>query len=214
MTDPVAATLDALARHDVVRLPAAFAAGALTSIGPCVAPRYVAVAAVLQRGGRRVPAVLVFVAGLLAGYAVLGFGAGIVGSLVAHAGVLYVALAAGLVVCGLVQLLRNPAPAGHQHGLRGSGTFALGAGSTLIVSPCCTPIVAAIAGMGAFDGRPAISALFLATFALGHALPLLALAVTGSLFAGPFATPDGRALTATISGTLMLALGAYYGMLA
>ena len=212
--DPVTATLAALARHDGTAFPVAFAAGAVTSIGPCVAPRYIAVAALVQRGAHPAGAVATFVAGLLTGYAALGFGIGFVGSLVAHASAIDLLLAVSLTACGIAQLARNPGPA-HEHGaLRASGIFSLGAGSALIVSPCCTPIVAAVAGMGAVDGRPAVSALLLASFALGHAMPLLGLGASGSLFAARFTSRAGRSVTATISGALMLGLGAYYGVLA
>jgi cytochrome c biogenesis protein CcdA len=214
--DPIATTIDAIARHDLAGLPMAFAAGAVTSVGPCVAPRYVALAAVVERNGRRVLAVVSFVAGLLLGYAALGFGLGIFAAIARHTAVLYALLATGLVASGIALLVRRPAAARHHvhHRASTTGMFALGAGSALIVSPCCTPIVAAIAGMGALDGRPAVTALFLTTFALGHALPLLLFGATGSLVAGRFAGRDRAGVTTAISGVLMLALGAYYGVLA
>ncbi len=106
MIDPVAATLDAIARHDLARLPLAFAAGALTSIGPCVAPRYVTVTAIIARSGRRAPAIALFVSGLLLGYALLGFGVGLAGALVSHTTTVYALLAIGLGASGIAVLVR------------------------------------------------------------------------------------------------------------
>lgn len=214
MIDPIGPALDAIARHDLAGLPMAFAAGAVTSVGPCVAPRYVAVAAAVERSGERTRAVASFVTGLVVGYGALGFGFGVFGALVRHATVLYVLFAIGLAASGIAILVRPPDRVhGTRHSVRATGMFALGAGSTLIVSPCCTPIVAAIAGMGAI-GDPAVSAAFLVTFALGHALPLLLFGATGSLVAGRFAMRDQQGATTAISGALILALGAYYGLLA
>jgi len=213
--DPVATTLDAVARHDLARLPLAVAAGAMTSLGPCVAPRYVAMAAVIERSGQRGRSVLLFISGLLVGYAALGYGVGLLGALFTFATPLYAVLAIALSACGIAQLLRRSCASAHGHGspVRASGVFSLGAGSALIISPCCTPIVAAIAGMNTLDGQPAVSATFFAAFALGHALPLLLLGATGSFVTARFAMCGGGSGAATISGTLMLALGAYYGVL-
>lgn len=214
MIDPIGTTIEAIARHDLAGLPMAFAAGAITSVGPCVAPRYVTLAAIVERNGRRTRAVASFIAGLLLGYAALGFGLGIFGAIARHATAVYALLAIGLLASGGAILVRKPHAADHHHHPASpTGMFALGAGSALIVSPCCTPIVAAIAGLGALDGRPAVSAAFLVTFALGHALPLLLFGVTGSLVAERFAA-DRSGATTVISGALMLALGAYYGLLA
>ncbi len=68
--------------------------------------------------------------------------------------------------------------------------------------------------MSAIDGSPAVSAALLMTFALGHALPLLLLAATGTLVTERFVAGGGRTFVTAISGALMLALGAYYGLLA
>ncbi len=214
MIDPVAATLGALAHADPAGLPLAFAAGAVTSIGPCVAPRYVAVAALVGGTQRRGRSVALFVAGLLVGYTALGFGIGLVESLLAHAAAVYFALSAGLLAFGCAQLLAPPHAAQHRHPLRTSGVFTLGASSALIVSPCCTPVVAAVAALGASGGRPMTSALFLLAFALGHALPLLGLGATGSFVVTRFAGGAGGSIAATVSGTLLIGLGVYYGLLA
>lgn len=216
MIDLLSSAADALAHHDALRLPLVFAAGTLTSIGPCVAPRYVAVAALLDGSARRIPTVAAFVTGLLLAYSVLGFGVGFAAALWAQATLVYALLSLGLCASGLAVLLRRPRA--HRHAdrmpVRSSAAFSLGASSALIVSPCCTPFVAAIAGSAAFDRAPLVSALLLLTFALGHALPLIVLGIAGPLVTHGFASSKFGAAYGTISGSLMLALGGYYGVLA
>ena len=216
MIDPVSAGLDALAHRDLMRLPAVFFAGVVTSIGPCVAPRFIALAALLERSRSRVPILAAFVGGLVLVYAALGCAAELVGAIGAYAGAIDALLACGLALCGIAVLVRDP----HAHAgrvpdpARPSGAFVMGAGSALIVSPCCTPVVAAVAGMSAFSGSPALGALFLAAFAAGHALPLVLLTTSGSWVTHRFVHRYDGAASAVISGTLMLALAAYYGVLA
>ena len=96
MIDPVALGIDAIARGDATRIPLAVAAGAATSIGPCVAPRYIALAALLGRTWRRALTVAAFVAGLLTAYTALGFGTGLLAAVTGHASAVYVVLALAL----------------------------------------------------------------------------------------------------------------------
>jgi cytochrome c biogenesis protein CcdA len=218
--DPVALGVDAIARGDATRIPLAVAAGVATSVGPCVAPRYIALAAVLGER-RRALTVAAFVAGMLTAYAALGFGTGLLPQVAGHASVLYVVLALALAGGGALTLLRRGgcAHAHHEHPAarapkRLSGVFSLGAGSAFVVSPCCTPVVAAVIGLGASDANPLARAALLGAFALGHAAPLLAAGSLGSLCSRFFRTWEASPAPAVISGTLMLALGAYYGLLA
>lgn len=217
MIDPVALGIDAIARGDAARIPLAVAAGVATSIGPCVAPRYIALAALLGER-RRALTVTAFVAGMLTAYAALGFGTGLLGQLAGHASALYAVLAFVLAAGGVLTLLRR---AGCEHAHPGprapkrlSGVFSLGAGSALVVSPCCTPVVAAVIGLGAADANPAARAALLGAFALGHAAPLFAAGSLGALCARTFRAWEASPAPAVVSGTLMLALGAYYGLLA
>jgi cytochrome c biogenesis protein CcdA len=219
MIDPVAVSVDAIVRGDATRLPIVALAGLLTSLGPCVAPRYVAVAALLGET-RRTLTIATFVTGMLCAYAALGFGAGVLGGLADHAAVLYLILAMTLSIGGLATLLRNP-HCDHPHigertatrPRRLSGVFCLGAASALVVSPCCTPIVAAVLGMTALDGNPVSRVALLGAFALGHAAPLFVAGSLGSFLARTSRTWNATPAPAVISGTLMLALGAYYGLL-
>jgi cytochrome c biogenesis protein CcdA len=217
VTDPLAATVAAVARGDVARLPIVVLGGVLTSVGPCVAPRYIAVAALLE-GRRPYLTIAIFVSGILVAYAALGFGVGILGTLARHASVVYCILAATLAGAGMKTLLQAPRCVHDRHGKNErsmplSGAFSLGATSALVVSPCCTPVVAAVVGMTAFDANVLSRVTLLVAFALGHTLPLF-LAVSGNAFAGRtlLALNDGCAPT-VVSGTLMIALGIFYGLL-
>ena len=218
MNDPITLSVDAIVRGDATRLPIVALAGAVTSLGPCVAPRYIALAALLGEK-RRTLTILTFVGGMLVAYSTLGFGIGILGQLAGHASVLYLVLATALACAGIATLIRNPR-CDHTHPERAtaqprrlSAVFSLGAASAFVVSPCCTPVVAAVLGMTALDGNPVSRGALLGAFALGHAAPLLAAGSLGTLCARTFRTWNAAPAPAIVSGTLMLALGAYYGLL-
>lgn len=217
MIDPVAAAVDAVSRGNVGRLPLAAFAGMVTSVGPCVAPRYVALTALLH-GRHRTLTVAAFVGGMFVAYAALGLGIGVLGLLAARASVLYLGLAVALSCAGVRTLLQRPVCLhAHDHPdarePRASAAFALGAASALVVSPCCTPVVAAVAGMTAFDGNAASRIVLLGAFALGHAVPLFVAAPAGALLERTFRAWNASPAPALVSGSLMLALGLYYGLL-
>jgi cytochrome c biogenesis protein CcdA len=189
--------------------------GAATSLGPCVAPRYLALAALI--GGRRsLFPTAAFTAGIVVAYVVLGTAAGLLGAIVARTTAIDLALAATLIAAGIVTIVREPhACAGEAHAVSpAGGAFALGAGSALVISPCCTPLLAAFAGLGTFQRDPLGASAYLAAFALGHAAPL---ALAGLLGSAPARSLRGLAASgapAIVSGTLMIALGGWYGVLA
>jgi thiol:disulfide interchange protein DsbD len=217
MIDPIAVSVDAVAHGNIARIPLVMFAGLMTSVGPCVAPRYIALAGVLT-GPRRAITVGLFVAGLLLAYAALGFGAGILQMLAGYAAAIDLLLAALLGIAGLTTLIRDPEHAHRcdQHAgqtRRASAVFTLGAASALVVSPCCTPVVAAVVGLSAFDASPLSRAALLAAFALGHAAPLFFLGAGGSLITTRLQRWSSGSAPAVISGALMLALGLYYGLL-
>jgi cytochrome c-type biogenesis protein len=218
MIDPIALAVDAVARGDATRLPIVTFAGVLTSVGPCVAPRYVAVAALLG-DERRAQTIGTFVAGMLAAYVALGFGTGILGQLAGHASTLYAVLAVVLACSGIATLFRSPR-CDHLHDAgrrsqprRLSAVFSMGAASAFVISPCCTPVVAAVIGMTAFDANPLSRAALLGAFAVGHAAPLFAVGSLGAVCGRTFRSWSASPAPAVVSGTLMLALGVYYGLL-
>lgn len=189
-------------------------AGALTSCGPCLAPRALAVAALGAHGGRRRPAAAAFVAGTAAGYVLMGFSVGGIAPLIAGSQTAYGLLAAGLALTGATMLLRDAGCAAHStHRLSLGGAAGLGAASVLVLSPCCTPIVFAVAATAGTDGALR-AALALAAFAGGHLTPVVVCAVLGERAARAVGRIAGAQPAVTVAGALTLALGAYYALLA
>ncbi len=224
MSDPLGDALQGLANGSVRGLPLAALAGVATSIGPCVAPRYLALTALIGEH-RPLGPILAFIAGITLVSVALGSAVSALATAVANVSLIDALLAIGLIAAGLLTLLREPhacaagthaPPAARSHAPRArcSGAFALGAGSALVVSPCCTPFLAAFAGFGAFDRDPLLASSYLVAFALGHAAPLALAGVLGGACAAHAHRVAASAAPAIVSGTLMLALGAYYGLLA
>ncbi len=221
--DAVSAGLQAVTVHSPLAYPLVFAAGVVTSIGPCAAPRYVALAALVNVSRRPGRVVAAFVIGLVGAYVALGAAAGALGVLWSASRFVYVALAVLLGIAGCAMLLRGDASAHvHAHtpddegcGRAGlGGTFLLGASSAFVVSPCCTPIVAGIAGLTIAGGHTGAGMALLATFACGHALPIVAAGALGARVARSVRQLAASHAPAIVTGTLMLALAAYYGTLA
>jgi cytochrome c-type biogenesis protein len=221
--DVVSEGLRAVATRSPLAAPLVFAAGVATSAGPCVAPRYVAVTALAQSARRPWSVIVTFVSGIAAAYVVLGLVTGAVGALWMRSAPLYGLLGAALAAGGLVTLLRADGSPCREHaharvvrgrGRSAGGVFLLGATSALVVSPCCTPVVAAIAGITTTGTRPLEGVMLLLAFALGHALPLAGAGVLGRRIGDFFSRIAASQAPAIVSGSLMLALGAYYGALA
>jgi thiol:disulfide interchange protein DsbD len=222
--DAVSAGLHAVATRSPLAYPLVFAAGAVTSIGPCAAPRYIALAALVNASRRPARIVPAFVAGLIGAYIALGVAAGALGALWSASRLVYAALAVLLAVAGIATLLRGGRDRSHVHGnvpaahagARTSlgGTFLLGASSAFVVSPCCTPIVAGIAGLTTASGHAGVGVALLTAFACGHALPIVSAGAIGTRIASAFQPLAASHASAVVGGTLMLALAAYYGVLA
>ena len=224
MIDVIGEGMRAVAMRSPLAYPLVFAAGVATSIGPCAAPRYVAVTALVNASRTPVRVVVAFVAGLVGAYVVLGAGAGLLGALWAASWAAYALLAVVLGVAGLFTLLRGDgsrhdcsqhAPGGARMRVGIGGTLLLGASSALVVSPCCTPLVAGIAGFTMTNGGHAIAGVaLLATFACGHAMPVIGAGALGSRIAFAMRGIAASHAPSVVAGTLMLALAAYYGALA
>ena len=147
---------------------------------------------------------------------------------------IYAAMSAGLIAAGVVAIARGDAACTHgRHAPEPAakplgGALLLGASSALVVSPCCTPVIAAIAGVTIAGTRPLDGVLLIVAYACGHAVPLLLAGALGRPISAFVARGFDRLprelvrpiavgplhVRSTISATLMLALGAYYGALA
>ena len=223
MIDAVSTGLHAVATRSPLAYPLVFTAGAVTGLGPCAASRYVALAALVSGSPRPWRTVAAFVAGLVGAYVVLGAAAGALGALWSASGLVYAALAVALAVAGITTLLRGNTPH-HAHAGAGDaraaaraslgGTFLLGASSAFVVSPCCTPVVAGIAGLTTAGGHTATGVALMGAFACGHALPVVCAGALGMRAARMLQRLTASHAPAVVAGTLMLALAAYYGVLA
>jgi cytochrome c biogenesis protein CcdA len=217
--------LAAVAARSALAYPLAIAAGVVTSAGPCAAPRYIAVAACAHAARRPWAIVAAFSCGLVCAYVALGVAAGAIGALWAASAALYAGMAAALAVSGVVTLARAGGDShrhearSHEprHGERGAslgGVFLLGASSAFVVSPCCTPVVAGIAALTMTSGHGADGVALLAAFACGHALPVLAAGACGTRLSAALRRVATSQAPSVVAGSLMLALAAYYGVLA
>ncbi|MGB6986443.1 MAG: cytochrome c biogenesis protein CcdA [Candidatus Aquilonibacter sp.] len=201
----------------MLAVTAAFTAGLITSVGPCVAPRYLALTAIVARATGRARWVRIgcFVAGLLACYAILATTASLIGNIAAWSRIIYLVLAASFFTFGMRALIARQA-CRHAVHVRPSGGVAVISGGALglVFSPCCSPVLAMMASVGGSSGSLTASLTGALAFAAGHLAPLmtigLGLGVTERV-AGTRAVSDAGA---TISGGLSLALAAYYGLLA
>jgi len=217
--DALDAGLRAVASRSPFGCPLVFAAGVVTSLGPCAAPRYVAVAALAHTTPRPGRPIALFIAGLVGAYVCLGSVAGALGAVRGWSAYVYAALAVALALGGATTLLRHDTVS-HAHTQPRTGTssaggaFLLGASSALVVSPCCTPIVAGIAGLTIASGRVSDGVMLLASFGLGHAAPLLGAAFVSGRVSAVLRRLAASPAPAVVAGTLMLGLAAYFGALA
>ncbi|MDQ2871523.1 MAG: cytochrome c biogenesis protein CcdA [Candidatus Eremiobacteraeota bacterium] len=195
-------------------------AGLLTSVGPCVAPRFIAVAGLSAgRGPAAATAIAcAFVAGLAAAYSAFGAISSLLGRFAVLSHAMYWAIAGALLVGGCASLWKGAPECGHASAPKGAssfgGAFLLGASFAFVVSPCCTPLLLAILAYSNAMGDPAYGSLLLASLALGHAAPVLAVGLGASAtgtFVERLALKQG---TAVVSAALMLALAGYYLVLA
>lgn len=220
MFDPFSDALRAAATRSGYAYPLVFAAGAATSLGPCVAPRLIAVASVASRANRRGTLIITgaFMGGLIATYASFGAVASLLGRATHFSSVVYLLVAAVLGIGGLITLWRGPSACAHAHQTIQLGSagavFLLGCSFALVVSPCCTPLVAGIIAYSSSSGDPLYASALLSCFALGHALPVLFAGAGANGVAMMFRRFAVLEAAGTVSAALMLGLAAYYMVLA
>ena len=220
MFDPFSDALRAAATRSEYACPLVFATGAATSLGPCVAPRFVAIAGIVSRTSRREGALLTgaFICGLVSTYAVFGGVASLLSHVTHFSNLVYMVVAAVLAIGGVVTVWRNLSTCEHAKQairLRSAGAvFVLGCSFALVVSPCCTPLVVAIIAYGSASGDPLYASALLSCFALGHAVPVLLAGAGANGVATLLRRLAVQEAAATVSAALMLGLAAYYAVLA
>jgi cytochrome c biogenesis protein CcdA len=200
--------------NDQIALGSAFTAGLASSIGPCIAPRYLMLAAYLTEQKERNRAA-VFVAGCLAGYLLYAFAGVLIALLRVGTHVIYAVLAMALMIGGgraLTAMQHHPCQLKRTSSISFGPIFLAGLLSSMMFSPCCTPIAIALGLQAAQNGGSMATALLLA-FGLGHTLPLgLAALVASSKMRSRFSLPYDAC--ATVSGSLLLMVGGLYAILA
>lgn len=185
--------------------------GVATAVGPCGAPRAVALSALTARGERRrrLLCVVAFVLGLCVCYATAGYVAASGGRSPAASPLTYELTALGLCVAGAYALLADRCVTKASS----SAGFAFGALCASAASPCCTALLAPIAIAAAAAGEPLRAALLMACFSVGHVVPsalAAALARVGTSNAIATYLPALR----TVGAAVTLATGLYYAVLA
>ncbi|MBV8722778.1 MAG: hypothetical protein JO277_11535 [Candidatus Eremiobacteraeota bacterium] len=191
----------------------ALVAGTLSGIGPCAAPRFLAVTSLSARESRwRTPAALT--CGTVAGYATVGTIAASTLRALAVSPALYWTLGAACTCAAIASIVRRSGRSCcTPQSMRTSASFLVGFVSTLGAAGCCAPVAIALAetASGAAPGFPC--ALFVC-FALGQSLPLVVAAAGWSRLEALARDDVARGAAATVNGGVLLALGAYYALLA
>jgi cytochrome c biogenesis protein CcdA len=192
----------------------AFMNGVAASLGPCLAPRYAAVAAQISTGASGL-SVSSFLAGCIGGYIAFASGAGLVDVFQVSSHVIYAVAAAILIAAGCRGLISGGALS-DRHGFCTSRSFGArflgGLCCSLFGTPCCMPLALALGAQSSvYDA--AFGAVTLAAFGAGQVVPLAA--VLAATRIGPLRDVRVPAeIPATIGGTLLIAVGALYGALA
>lgn len=174
---------DAVAMGGALALPMAFLGGIVMGLNPCCIALYPAAAASCCAGAcdepRRLPLVraLVFVAGSAVAMTVLGMLAALAGDTMSGLGgwvryaVAVVPIAMGVTLLVGDQFRQQRMFASNARSL--AGTFFAGLLLSLVISPCGTPVLAAILSLAAYKGNAAFGAMLLFAYGIGNGLPLL-----------------------------------------
>ncbi len=197
-----------------------FAAGVVSSLGPCASPRLVALCALVVRSRSPLAVGCTFVGSLVSAYAALGLAGTAVADLVRSASWIYGLIAIAALVGGVVSLAGVWVDhADHAHTLEVphsndlSAAFLSGIGFALMVSPCCTPIVGAIIAYTTSRGDGAMGAGMLAAFGLGHAAPLVPIIAGGRSTVRWIRSCAWTDAVGVAAASCMIALGGYYALL-
>ncbi|HUY42081.1 MAG TPA: cytochrome c biogenesis protein CcdA [Candidatus Dormibacteraeota bacterium] len=220
--DIVGAFLASLSRQAGATPALAFAAGVAGSVGPCFAARAASLTGLTSgaRGVRRLVLVATFVVGIVASYVLIASSATLWFRIAMQSSWIYGALAFGLLIYGARGLARSntheccgatmSAPAVRSIGC----AFLSGASFAFVASPCCTPVLVAIAGVAAKASSPFFAAAVAAAFAIGHGMPLTLLTCRDSRICGLLHGEQWRRAASVVGGGVMVALAGYYALLA
>ncbi len=197
---------------------APFSLGLITSVGPCVAPRYLALVALVENSDAKTRWMRSawFLGGLAVCYVALTAVTSWAVRIQSISEFVYAALALSFLLIGLNRLVvrvRCEHWQASQPPTSRGWLWLVGAALGLVISPCCNPVLGLAGTFSA--GSSATAALVSTTaFMIGHLGPI-ALAACGLGAGAKFLRIErwGDPVT-TISAALMLALAVYYGLLA
>lgn len=202
---------------NVLALAAAFGVGLSTSIGPCAAPRYVALTVLMAReeGGDRWAAAASFVVSLFAAYTAIMLVASLIWRALALSAALYLVCAGVFLAMGMRCVLARTR-CDHAAGTNTSRRPALllGALSGLMFSPCCSPVAMLIGGAGLASGSMGMPFVTMAVFLAGHITPVVLTGAFTSSLSVILERHDARQALRIVNAGLMIALAGYYGLLA
>ncbi len=176
---------DLLAAHPIVAFGLVFAAGVVSSASPCaLATVPLVVGYVGGHAGDSKPRAffysLAFVLGLASTFTALGAAAALLGQLMGSlGGPWFVALGLLAAAMGLHRMgwlpIRLPSGLHWQPKVAGPlGALLLGAVFGIVSSPCATPVLVALLGLVATQGKVAYGVSLLFVYALGHCALMLA----------------------------------------
>lgn len=217
MVDLNAVALDAVAGGSPWAFPLVYAVGVLSSTGPCAAPRVLAFSSFMLRSKRPARTGVAFLSGSLFTYALLGLVGGLVASLVGIASWVYGAIATAAIAGGIWTIVgaswcSHEAEVEKKSDALGA-VFLSGAGFSLMVSPCCTPLVGVVVAYAGASGGSLTAALLLVCFGLGHASPVFTAIIFGQRLTRWLAQSRFSQGATVVAGASMIALGAYYALL-
>ncbi len=199
---------------------AALLSGVVTCFGPCAAPRFIAIVSLAgnSKGSLRWLRIGAFVTGLTLSTTVIAVTTSVLLSIMRYSQVVYIVLAIAMAAFGVRALLDDRehtcAQLGQVENHSLGAALLLGSSFGFVLSPCCTPMLAALAELSAGKFNAGYTLLVLASFALGHAIPLIAASVGVGNVRPLFVGTRMQHAANTVSGALMIALAGYYAVLA
>ena len=200
--------------------PVAFLGGVLMGLNPCCIAMYPAAAASCCAGACHEPQrpalsrALLFVLGTASAMTILGMIAAIAGKTMSGLGgwvpyvVALVPMVMGVALLGGFRV-RLPKRISGWTGNGLTGAFLTGLLLSLVISPCGTPVLAAILSFAAYKGSPAFGALMLFAYGLGNGLPLLIVGTAAGEATKRLQRFGWTQWLNRCAGVAMLGLGAY-----
>src|SRR5665213_359522 len=218
MIDLNAAAVGAVAGKSVWAYPLVYVIGVLSSTGPCAAPRVLAFSSFMLRSLHPRRTSVAFLSGTLCMYAALGFVGGFVASLAGIASWVYGSIAAAAILGGLWTIVgaswcAHEATVAPKSGDALGAAFLTGAGFSLVVSPCCTPLIGVVVAYAGAMGGSLSAALLLVCFGLGHASPVFTAMMFGQRLASWITTSRFSQGATVVAGAAMILLGSYSALL-